>query len=297
MLIKIRHHSLSTTQGYETEAVAAQKSIYDYDDYKAYLTDHIVARPKGGRGERAKLARLLRCDSAYVTQVLSGKAHFSLEQAQKIADYACLGDAEGHCFLLLVQRQRAGNDNLRRYFSQHLEALRANRRSLAQRLTYQRILPISQQAIYYSAWYYPAVHILLTVAEYRDVPSIQRYLGLPAAKVKNVLDFLVESGIAREQDGVFVPGDTVLHLDSDSPLSTRSHANWRCRVLESLDSPQLHDFHYSSVVSMTPADAKTIREMMVQAIEKIRGVVRKADERELYCYAMDLFTLRRADVS
>src|SRR4051812_16016478 len=94
--------------------------IVAYSDYKAFLRDSIAARPKGGWGVKSSLAQAMRCETAYVSQILNGASHLSLEQAQAVCRYFKLGKPETHYFLLLVQRARAGTPELREYFDEQL---------------------------------------------------------------------------------------------------------------------------------------------------------------------------------
>lgn len=54
-------------------------SIFDYSDYKAFILSVDQSRP---RGFRKSLAAAIPCQTAYVSQVLNGGAHFNLEQAE-----------------------------------------------------------------------------------------------------------------------------------------------------------------------------------------------------------------------
>ena len=85
-----------------------KKALFEYSDYKLYLSDKIDGMPKHGRGERSKLAEALRCHLAYVSQVLKGEAQLSLEQADIINQYFDHSPDEADFFLLLVQAARAG---------------------------------------------------------------------------------------------------------------------------------------------------------------------------------------------
>ena len=92
------------------------KTIFEFDDYKAYLKHFSARRPKGGRGFRAEIARCASCQTAYVSQVLNSNANFSLEQAQALNKLLLHNKEEGQYFLLLVQFHRAGSRDLRSHF-------------------------------------------------------------------------------------------------------------------------------------------------------------------------------------
>jgi len=85
--------------------------IYDFGDYKTYL--HTKVGPRTTRkGIRGALARTLRCQPTYVSQVLYGRAHFSLEQAELVSDFFGHTSDERHYLILLLQKDRAGTKRL-----------------------------------------------------------------------------------------------------------------------------------------------------------------------------------------
>ena len=61
-----------------------KNTIYDYEDYKAYIIEKINNSPSKGRGIKLKISECLSCQTAFVSQVLIGQRNFSLEQAVKL---------------------------------------------------------------------------------------------------------------------------------------------------------------------------------------------------------------------
>jgi uncharacterized protein (TIGR02147 family) len=273
---------------------AVAHSIFNYREYKKYLNETISRRPRGGRGVRSEMAAALGCKTAYISQVLGGPANLSLEQADFLNRYLAHSREESAFLLLLVQHERAGTPSLRTYFHEQIEATVARRLVLKDRLDVKKTLDRSDQAIYYSAWYYSAVHVLLTLPGMRDRDSIARHLGLPAEMVGQVIDFLVSVGLATVGDDGLRVGTTRIHLESDSPMISKHHSNWRIqaiRALESATRKRDHDLHYSSVISISEADRVRIKSLLVSEIERIKEVVRTSPEEGLHCLSLDFFEL------
>src|SRR5688572_30212172 len=105
-------------------------SVYEFEDYKEYLLARFPTQG-AGRGSRARLAERLRCQPAFVSQVLGTATHLSLEHAAVVDEFLEHSDAESHYFLLLVHRGRAGSQNLRKYYDSQLELLRRERQKVA----------------------------------------------------------------------------------------------------------------------------------------------------------------------
>ena len=80
-----------------------------------------------------------------------------------------------------------------------------------------------------------------------------------------------------------------LHLDKKSEHVIRHHTNWRLQSVRALEHDTPNDFHYSSVVTMSKKDLPRVREILIGAIEEIRGVIRESGDEVVYSYLLDLF--------
>jgi uncharacterized protein (TIGR02147 family) len=261
-------------------------SVFDYRDYKAYLRDIVDER---GRGERSRLASAVKCHLAYVSQVLGGNAQFSLEQADVLNQYLSHSEDEAEFFLLLVSLDRAGSASLRRRYESRVRETLHARTVLENRLKDKKVLPAESQATYYSAWYYSAVHLLISIPEFQTKEKIAARLRLPMPQLVKALDFLVSTGLATLEHGRYRTGQVTLHLKNDSPWIARHHASWRLQSVQSLERGEPGNFHYTSVVSFSDEDLPAARKILVDAIEKVREVVKKSPEKGLYCYTVDFF--------
>jgi len=263
--------------------------IFSYQDYKIYLTELISARPQGGRGMRTGMAHAMNCQTAYISQVLNGLAHFSLEQGERLNRFLGHTDEESHYFLLLVQYVRAGTRQLKSYFFRQMGQVRKDRLVLKTRLEVKESLSERDQVTYYSAWYYSVVHVMLSIAEFQDKEAICAYLGLPLQQVSNILDFLVSVGLAEHEGGKYSIGQNRIHLGNDSPLVSKHHTNWRIRAIDSLDRHVDENLHYSSVVTLSREDVDRIKSVLVGQIQDVKSIVKESEEEEVYSYCLDFF--------
>jgi len=256
-------------------------------DYKKYLNELINARPHRGRGVRSEIAKATKTQNAYVSQVLNGSVHFSPEQAEALNYYLDHSQMEGRFFLLLVQKARAGTRALQTRLAEILES----RLNLKKRLDVRKSLSNQDQVIYYSAWYFSAIHVLLSIAEYQTKDSIAGYLDLPLKRVNTALEFLTSVGLAREESGRFKIGETRIHLGNDSPMIIKHHMNWRLQAVRSLESEVEKDLRYSSIATMSRADAGRIKSMLIKAIEELEPVINPSPEEAVYCTCLDFFSV------
>lgn len=269
-----------------------KNSIYEYRDYKAYLRDALSTRAEAKRGERSRLASFVGCHTAYVSQVLNGTAHFSLEQAELVNRY--LGNVKDQAlyFLFLVQMNRAGTPALRKVFEEQLKGLKERQFVLKDRLEFKKTLSREDQATFYSSWHYGAIHVLVSVPGCHAERGMAEYLGLPVERVAEILEFLTSVGLVVREGGQYEIGTTHIHLEHDSPMISKHHTNWRIQAIRSLDQVANQDLHYSSVITASVADADRIRSALVQAIESVRAVVKDSKDEEGFCYSLDFFGLR-----
>lgn len=270
----------------------AKDSLFDFNSYKAYLLSLVGPRQRRG-GLRSAMAKALRCQSTYVSQVLYGDAHFSLEQGEALSEFLGHSRDEKHFFLLLIQKERAGTKRLESFFDEEMRELRQRRLVLTERLGAKGKLSATHQAVYYSSWHYAAIHVALTVPELRRLPDISEFFNIPKKRVATVLDFLCTSGLAARRDGEYHVGKVQTRLGNHSPEIIKHHSNWRQQAIESLERETLRDLHYSAVVSVSRADALKVKDAALQFIQESLQVIHPSQEEELFCLNIDFFDLSR----
>jgi hypothetical protein len=267
-----------------------KKSIFEFQDYKRYLAALIDSQPKGGRGVRSQMADAIGCQVAYISQILNGHLHLSVEQAVRANKFFAHSKDEGSFFILLVQYARAGDNDTRAHFHDLLEAELAKRLVLTRRLGMAQGISPEDQVTYYTAWFYSAVHILVTIPAFQTKTAIAAKLGLSKEQAADILDFLVRTGLVMQKGDRFLPGPSQIHLDQHSKLTARSHTNWRVRVLGALDSPKETDVHYTGVFSLSSADALKLKALVLKQIEDVIAVVKPSKEEQLGIFCVDFFS-------
>ena len=213
-----------------------KKSIYAYSGYKSFLIDLMETFPNGGRGQRKALADAINCQVAYITHVLSGDSHFSLEQIEAAARHFSLSKEETEFLLLILQQNRAGTAELRQFFDRLIREHRTQNNLLKERLKIKETLTREDQATYYSSWQYAAIHIALTVPKLRTVEKLTERFQIPSSRVLEILNFLCSKGLATKSLNTYNTTNPFLHLENDSPLISKHHSNWRMKTIQNLDN-------------------------------------------------------------
>jgi len=265
-------------------------SIFESPDYKAYLTELGDSRP---RGFRKALAEATGCQTAYVSQVLNGHYHLSLEQAEAAARFLGFTRDETRYFVLLVESQRAGTATLRQLLLDQLQEMRERHLVIKERIGVSTELSEQDRERYYSSWHYAAVHIAVTIPRLRTRAVLARALRIPSRKLGEVLEFLVSVGLLSKEGEKFLPGSTLIHLPKDSPAIYQHHWNWRKQAMAQMHSDHAEsNVHYSSISSISAEDAQRVRALLTQAISDAVGVIKTSPEEQLYGINIDFF---RAD--
>ena len=219
------------------------KTVYQYRSYKNYLVDTLAARSRDVPAQRSKLARAMGCQTAYISQVLSGKAHLSLEQGEKANGYLGHSSNEGMYFLTLILFERAGTATLKKIFQTQLEALAEQQLHLGKRLKYKKSLSAQDQYTYYQSWEYAAIHVLVSIPQLCTKAAISDFLKVPASRVGEILEFLTRTGLVVEDGGCYSVGVRSVHIGSDSPNVSRHHLNWRLKAMNAINFLTVHDLH------------------------------------------------------
>jgi uncharacterized protein (TIGR02147 family) len=268
------------------------KLVYDYGDYKDYLRAALPISGEG-RGSRNRLAETLNCQKGFVSQVLGGLVHFSLEHAVKISHFLEHDPGEEEFFLLLVHLGRSGSRDLSEFYRKKMDEILERRKQVKERIKAGSGLSESDQILYYSSWHYTAIHMCLMVPHLRTRKAMSEYLGLSGEAVSRVLNFFLSRGLAEQKGSEFGAGPTRIHLPADSPLISKHHANWRMQAVNSLDHQKPTDLHYSLIMSLSEEAAEKIRNILLDSVQEIEPVLKAARDETVYALNMDLFNVSR----
>ena len=270
-----------------------KESVFDYQDYKKFLRALISSRPKGGRGIRLAIAKHIGCPVSHISQVLNGKPHLSMEQAEGLNEYLGHTQDEAAFFFLLIQLSRAGTTALKKRLELQVEQILEKRIDLKVRLGVAETLSNEAKAIFYSSWVYGAIHVMISIEKFQTKEAIAQHLGLSVKKIGEILEFLISTGLAVQKDGgKFIIGNSRIHLGNDSPLIAKFHTNWRIQAIRSMDHENfVQDLHYSSAITISKKDVQKIKERLIKCIEENNAIIKDSKEEEVHCLALDFFQI------
>lgn len=243
------------------------------------------------RGRRTQWAQTLRCQTSFVSQVLTERAHLSLEHAVKTAQFLNHNSIERDYFMLLVQKGRSGSVELSGYFDSQMRKILKDREQIKSRIQVQQTLSEADQMKYYSTWHYSAAHVLSALPGLNTLEAMSRRLMLAPKKTKQILEFLEERKFVQKDKGEYKIGSARIHLENGSPMLPRHHANWRMKAIDAIDSENEKDLHYSAVLGISKKDQEKFKEKLLKLLEEFEPMIRDSKEEVPVIMNLDLFEL------
>jgi uncharacterized protein (TIGR02147 family) len=264
-------------------------NIYDFDSYHQILTEKISENSLQ-RGYQAQLAKAGSMHPSYLSRILNHSIHLTPDQAAGICDFWNLNPDETRYFIQLVHLARAGNPKWKKLIEQEIAALRKQNEDLGRSLPAEKITSHDHN-VYYSAWYFSAVHVLLTVPEFRTERKIADKLRLPLGAVQSILGVLQNLGLARQHRGTWEPTKNNIHMSNESWMASVHHINWRQKISEHVQLRNENEIHYTGVHSMSATDFKKVQDLLRQTLRKVDEVIRPSKEEDLFILALDSFKI------
>jgi len=269
------------------------KAIFQFEDYADYLNEWILSRPKKGRGLKREISVSLSCHPTHITQVFKKKTHLTLEQAAKLIKYLDLSDIEGGYFLGMVEKGRAGNQELRDLIDWKQERIKKEWTALQRFKPKKFEFSLEDKATYYGKWYFAATRILLSIPKLQNAEMIASQLKIPKKEARESLNFFLEKGLVTKEGDRYLPdfGKLTSGAGAGTIFQKNHHKNWRTQALVSFDEKKKDDLHLTHLFSISKKDMPQVREKLIKAIEDIAGTVEMSKDEEAGCICLDLFQI------
>lgn len=265
-------------------------SVYDYLDYRRFLSDWFGARRRTESGFSlrafARKAGLPLSNSSFFSKVVAGKRNLTLDLQFRIAKAMKLSPAEIKYFGLMVQMDQSKDPESKR----HLYAeLASHSKSKA------RVLG-SEAHQYYSRWQNASIRAYFGLDQKQNNPAAigrKVFPQLPAVKVEESIRLLLALGLITKTANGYALRERNIAVDHES-----KDAAGRLRILEMLKLAAEVFPHVPAVdrefSAMTMYISKqgyhSIREKLRAFREEVKAVV-EADRSEdrIYTLAVQVF--------
>jgi uncharacterized protein (TIGR02147 family) len=208
-------------------------SIFDYVDYRFFLTDYLNQQKTATRGFSLRsFAQKAGVAASLLNDILSMRQNLTVQAMHKYATAMALGAKEIAYFEALVGFNNASTNQEKNRFFGEMVHLRG--RSAVKFIDHQ-------QYEYFSEWYHAVVRELVTHGGMGcDADKISQCIDpvVSPAKVKKSIALLQELGLIYEVDGVWHASDKVLSSEYQiqSVALKNYHTGMLERAVESLDN-------------------------------------------------------------
>jgi uncharacterized protein (TIGR02147 family) len=262
-------------------------SVFEYLDYKKFLSKLVNSSKQ--RGFQSRLAEAAGCQTAYFSRVINYDAHLTSEQALRVALFLDFRESEINYFLDMLTLSKAGTSELKTQITRRLHDQKKAQEELSNRYQTQSMDQSASERIYYSSWYWSAIHILVSIPQFRTSSAIAARLGLPPSLVNEVLSTLGSFGFVQRRGDAWTFSSNQLHIGREAVMSPINHLNWRLKAVEDARLKNDESLHYTVVHSHGIADFAAIKKLLMQSIDATREIVRPAPDEEISCICIDLF--------
>jgi len=265
-----------------------QLTIFHYQSYKTYL-EAVLSE----RGRKKSLCDFIPIQTAFFSNVLKGKNNLSLEHGIRVCEFLNLNEKESHFLMLLLQFEKAGSKSLENYYLKQIKEMQREENKISSKIASHQTIAVEDQMQFYNSWLYVAIHILCSIPAHQSRTAIRNYLKMPTTTVDPIINFMVNKGMLREENGRLSIGQYRTHLAKDSPFLIKHHTNWRLRAVQSLDFEQTgehsDDLHYSLVMSLAKSDIEKMKQIVFDAITRADSVLQSTRSEVMYSFCMDWF--------
>jgi len=261
--------------------------LFKFDSYKDYLKELVKINVES-RGYQARLAREAGCQPSYLSQVLTGPSDLTTDHVLNLSTYLGLDEQEKEYLLTLILQAKAASVKNKRYFEKKLSLLRKSRSNLTKRINADEGYSKEVEMIYHSSWVYAAVHVATSIAG-QSAASIAEKFHLNVGEVLSVLKILADYGLVKNQGDkwIYVTGSS--HLPDESYLTMVNHSNWRLKSVSNISHQKVEDLRYTSVFTMSQADADRLKEDMLKVIKKWREKIAPSEPEVTMAILCDFF--------
>lgn len=269
-------------------------SIFNFTNYRHYLSEYIAHLPNKGRGQISKIASSIKIQPTLMSMILSGNRDLSIEHAIELSGYLEHTEIEAEYFILLVQLERSGTHKLKTHFKKKIEKLKSESTKILNRFDHEKRLSNEEQSIFYSSWMYSAIRLFCSTAEEgKTLIEIMERFQLSRLKILEIMEFLKTANLVLEEKGRYKMGVHRTFLEQGSPHLPRHHINWRLKAIQQIENLSEAELMFTFPHSISESDFAKLREELVAVIKKASAIVKDSQAENVGCLNIDLLWIKK----
>lgn len=262
--------------------------IFKYDNYKDLINELLIFQPNKGRGQYKRISEYLNVSSVLISQIFKGNKEISVEQGLKLCDYFNFIDLEKKFFITLINQNRAGTFELKKFYDKELTSIRKQAKLIVNRVKHKNILTEEDKATFYSDWKYSGMRLACDLEEVINISNLSNKFKINEEDIKSILEFLLSRGLVNSHNGNLEIGPSSTHISKSSPLVKNHHRNWRLKALEALDNLCEDEIMYTAPMCTSKEVFKNLNAKILKLIDEFVKEASEADGEELYYLNIDL---------
>ena len=268
---------------------AMKLDIYQYDDYRLFLTD-LIGKNTATKGFRTRLAAAARCQKSFLSQVMTGSVHLTPDHAANIASFLKFDRDETSFFIDMVIYARAGSETLKNFLRDRIALNTVEKQKIANRFTEATQIDFQHHDAFYGQWYVSATYMLL--GQTQNLEEISRRLGVPLAIVETTVETLKRIGLTvRAEDGRLINKESNLFL-KDSPFRTSFLSSWRHVGSLKQQLPDNKSDFFTMIWSISKENKAQVKSIFLDAITAANAIsITPQVEEEMICVNLDFFNV------
>lgn len=246
-------------------------NIFQHTDYINVLKE-FLSHNKGQMGIKTELANASGCKLSYLSHVLSGDAHFTMDHAYGASQFMKLKQAEQNFFLLLVQNARSSSREYKNYLCDRIKQLKSENFKVEKIIKSDQTLSQTDYETYASNWLYQAVHIYLTIPQFQRFEKLREKLSIPSEYLREILNDLSRMNLVifEKQNECWRPILKNMHAPITSPITIHRHMQWKMCAIQNMQRKKSESVHYSSTFSLSKSDFDKIKYALLEFIRSSR---------------------------
>ena len=188
-------------------------SIFQKTNYRQYLREKLAQ--SGGRGLITKVAEAAQCQRSHLSRVLSEQLHLTMEQGFRVGRFFNMGRDEEAYFLKLIEYERSGDRDYGAKLKRELNEMRDAQQDLAKRTSEPSLQNTELETLYYSSWFWSAIHIIVSIPKFQKTAQIAMRLNLAPSFVESCLKKLEEFDLVQRAGDSWQISSGGLHLKKE----------------------------------------------------------------------------------
>ena len=186
---------------------------------------------------------------------------------------------------------RAGSKNLKERITRKLKSLKSEHENLASRLKRPALQTDAENSVYYSAWAWSAIHILVSIPEFQEPRKIASKLKLDEKYVVRVLTQLQRIGLVKQSGKRWLYHSGSLHIPRHSPFVVTHHNNWRQKAMLHAQMEPDNGIHYTNVTSVSASAMENLKLLVLKFIDESTQIAGPSEPEELVAITIDFFNV------